>query len=153
MIFLAGLAFWATVTYYFFFRDGGREVTWKDFVNNYLSKGVVSSRGAFDLSALKWLKALFSEGVCFDPQVDRLEVINKRYVKVVFSAGKSAMDGVSGRDAGPGSGFWTFQNQLTLLVLPCSSTCGSTSGVWTPSSGTWRRPSTSWASRARTGCP
>lgn len=42
MIFLTGLAFWATVTYYFFFRDGGREVTWKDFVNNYLSKGVVS---------------------------------------------------------------------------------------------------------------
>ncbi|XP_029686742.1 AFG3-like protein 2 isoform X2 [Takifugu rubripes] len=65
MIFLAGLAFWATVTYYFFFRDGGREVTWKDFVNNYLSKGVV----------------------------DRLEVINKRYVKVVFSTGKSPMDG------------------------------------------------------------
>ena len=25
----------------FFFRDGGREVTWKDFVNNYLSKGAV----------------------------------------------------------------------------------------------------------------
>lgn len=45
MFFLTGLAFWATVTYYFFFRDGGREVTWKDFVNNYLSKGVVSVSG------------------------------------------------------------------------------------------------------------
>uniref|UniRef100_A0A7N8X1Q5 AFG3-like AAA ATPase 2 n=1 Tax=Mastacembelus armatus TaxID=205130 RepID=A0A7N8X1Q5_9TELE len=43
MYFLSGVAFWATVTYYFFFRDGGREVTWKDFVNNYLSKGVVRS--------------------------------------------------------------------------------------------------------------
>lgn len=42
MFLLSGAAFWATVTYYFFFRDGGREVTWKDFVNNYLSKGVVS---------------------------------------------------------------------------------------------------------------
>lgn len=41
MYFLSGAAFWATVTYYFFLRDGGREVTWKDFVNNYLSKGVV----------------------------------------------------------------------------------------------------------------
>lgn len=45
MFFLTGLAFWATVSYYFFFRDGGREVTWKDFVNSYLSKGVVSVSG------------------------------------------------------------------------------------------------------------
>uniref|UniRef100_UPI0037E989C8 mitochondrial inner membrane m-AAA protease component AFG3L2 n=1 Tax=Semicossyphus pulcher TaxID=241346 RepID=UPI0037E989C8 len=65
MYFLSGAAFWTTITYYFFFRDGGREVTWKDFVNNYLSKGVV----------------------------DRLEVVNKRYVKVVFSAGKPQGDG------------------------------------------------------------
>ncbi|XP_026005385.1 mitochondrial inner membrane m-AAA protease component AFG3L2 isoform X1 [Astatotilapia calliptera] len=65
MYFLSGVAFWTTVTYYFFLRDGGREVTWKDFVNNYLSKGVV----------------------------DRLEVVNKRYVKVVFSAGKTPADG------------------------------------------------------------
>ncbi|XP_062284973.1 AFG3-like protein 2 isoform X1 [Scomber scombrus] len=65
MYFLSGVAFWTTVTYYFVLRDGGREVTWKDFVNNYLSKGVV----------------------------DRLEVVNKRYVKVVFSAGKTPVDG------------------------------------------------------------
>ncbi|KAM6989964.1 LOW QUALITY PROTEIN: mitochondrial inner membrane m-AAA protease component AFG3L2-like [Tautogolabrus adspersus] len=65
MYLLTGAAFWTTVTYYFFFRDGGREVTWKDFVNNYLSKGVV----------------------------DRLEVVNKRFVKVVFSPGKTQSDG------------------------------------------------------------
>uniref|UniRef100_A0AAQ5ZGV0 AAA+ ATPase domain-containing protein n=1 Tax=Amphiprion ocellaris TaxID=80972 RepID=A0AAQ5ZGV0_AMPOC len=65
MYFLCGLAFWISVSYYFFFRDGGREVTWKDFVNNYLAKGVV----------------------------DRLEVVNKRYVKVVFSPGKTPVDG------------------------------------------------------------
>ncbi|XP_059200499.1 AFG3-like protein 2 [Centropristis striata] len=65
MYFLSATAFWTTVMYYIFFRDGGREVTWKDFVNNYLSKGVV----------------------------DRLEVINKRYVKVVFSSGTSPVDG------------------------------------------------------------
>lgn len=41
MYFLFGAAFWTAVTYYFFFRDGGREVTWKDFVNGYLAKGVV----------------------------------------------------------------------------------------------------------------
>ncbi|KAK5611926.1 AFG3-like protein 2 [Crenichthys baileyi] len=65
MYLLSGMAFWTAVTYYFFLRDGGREVTWKDFVNNYLSKGAV----------------------------DRLEVVNKRYVKVVFSPGKTPLDG------------------------------------------------------------
>ncbi|XP_073704578.1 mitochondrial inner membrane m-AAA protease component AFG3L2 [Garra rufa] len=65
MYFLCGTAFWTVVTYYFFLRDGGREVTWKDFVNGYLAKGVV----------------------------DRLEVINKRYVKVVFTPGKTPVDG------------------------------------------------------------
>nr|XP_046265477.1 AFG3-like protein 2 isoform X2 [Scatophagus argus] len=62
---LGAAGFWAFVSYYFFFRDEGREVTWKDFVSNYLSKGVV----------------------------DRLEVVNKRYVKVVFSPGKTQLDG------------------------------------------------------------
>uniref|UniRef100_A0A8C1S098 AFG3-like AAA ATPase 2 n=1 Tax=Cyprinus carpio TaxID=7962 RepID=A0A8C1S098_CYPCA len=65
LYFLCGTAFWTAVTYYFFFRDGGREVTWKDFVNGYLAKGVV----------------------------DRLEVINKRYVKVIFTPGKTPVDG------------------------------------------------------------
>lgn len=31
----------------------------------------------------------------FVPQVERLEVVNKRYVKVVFSSGKMPVDGVS----------------------------------------------------------
>ncbi|XP_048858056.1 AFG3-like protein 2 isoform X1 [Brienomyrus brachyistius] len=65
MYFLSAAAFWTTVGYYFFFRNAAREVTWKDFVNNYLSKGVV----------------------------DRLEVTNKRYVKVIFSSGKAPVDG------------------------------------------------------------
>lgn len=42
MFFLTGLAFWTSVAYYFLFRDGGHEVSWKEFVSNYLSKGVVS---------------------------------------------------------------------------------------------------------------
>ncbi|XP_032420987.1 mitochondrial inner membrane m-AAA protease component AFG3L2 isoform X1 [Xiphophorus hellerii] len=62
---LTGVAFWTAITYYFFLRDGGREVTWKDFVNNYLAKGVV----------------------------ERLEVVNKRYVRVAFSPGKTPLDG------------------------------------------------------------
>lgn len=65
MYFLGGTAFWLAMGYYFFIRDGGREVTWKDFVNSYLAKGVV----------------------------DRLEVVNKRYVKVIFTPGKTPVDG------------------------------------------------------------
>lgn len=64
MYLLSGAALWMSAVYYLW-RDGGREVTWKDFVNNFLSKGAV----------------------------ERLEVVNKRYVKVVFSPGKSPMDG------------------------------------------------------------
>ncbi|KAK5920227.1 hypothetical protein CgunFtcFv8_024062 [Champsocephalus gunnari] len=66
MYFLGGAFFWTTIFYFIFFRDGGREVTWKDFVNNFLSKGVV----------------------------DRLEVVNKRFVKVAFSSGQAPVDGM-----------------------------------------------------------
>ncbi|KAJ3596503.1 hypothetical protein NHX12_002910 [Muraenolepis orangiensis] len=57
---LTGLAFGVTVAY--LLRDGGREVTWKDFINNHLAKGTV----------------------------ERLEVVNKRFVKVVFTPGTPA---------------------------------------------------------------
>ncbi|KAJ1203892.1 hypothetical protein NDU88_007673 [Pleurodeles waltl] len=62
--FMASALFWAGVTYYAFFRNS-REITWKDFVNNYLTKGVV----------------------------DRLEVVNKRYVRVVFTPGNFPVEG------------------------------------------------------------
>ncbi|XP_033849104.3 AFG3-like protein 2 [Acipenser ruthenus] len=65
LYFMGCAAFWAAVTYYFFFWNSGREVTWKDFLNNYLSKGFV----------------------------DRLEVVNKRYVRVIFTPGKLPVDG------------------------------------------------------------
>ncbi|XP_078543723.1 mitochondrial inner membrane m-AAA protease component AFG3L2 isoform X2 [Lissotriton helveticus] len=63
--FMASALFWAGVTYYVFFRNSSREITWKDFVNNYLTKGVV----------------------------DRLEVVNKRYVRVVFTPGNFPIEG------------------------------------------------------------
>ncbi|XP_069476579.1 mitochondrial inner membrane m-AAA protease component AFG3L2 isoform X2 [Ambystoma mexicanum] len=63
--FMASALFWAGVTYYVFFRNASREITWKDFVNNYLTKGIV----------------------------DRLEVVNKRYVRVVFTPGKFPIEG------------------------------------------------------------
>ncbi|XP_067905351.1 mitochondrial inner membrane m-AAA protease component AFG3L1-like isoform X2 [Heterodontus francisci] len=44
---------------YFYYRDPGREITWKDFVNYYLARGMV----------------------------DRLEVVNKQFVRVIFTPG------------------------------------------------------------------
>lgn len=44
---------------YFYYRDPGREITWKDFVSYYLARGVV----------------------------DRLEVVNKQFVRVIFNPG------------------------------------------------------------------
>uniref|UniRef100_A0A673VRY8 AFG3 like matrix AAA peptidase subunit 2 n=1 Tax=Suricata suricatta TaxID=37032 RepID=A0A673VRY8_SURSU len=65
MYFLWTALFWGGVMFYFLFKSSGREITWKDFVNNYLSKGVV----------------------------DRLEVVNKRFVRVTFTPGKTPVDG------------------------------------------------------------
>ncbi|XP_012325483.1 AFG3-like protein 2 isoform X2 [Aotus nancymaae] len=65
MYFLWTAVFWGGVVFYFLFKRSGREITWKDFVNNYLSKGVV----------------------------DRLEVVNKRFVRVNFIPGKTPVDG------------------------------------------------------------
>ncbi|KAL7984416.1 hypothetical protein Chor_002986 [Crotalus horridus] len=63
--FISTSLFWSVVIYYVIFRNSGREITWKDFANNYLSKGIV----------------------------DKLEVVNKRFVRVVFIPGKSPVDG------------------------------------------------------------
>ncbi|KAM6973313.1 mitochondrial inner membrane m-AAA protease component AFG3L1-like [Aplochiton taeniatus] len=49
----------------YYFRDTGKEITWKDFVHRYLGRGVV----------------------------DRLEVVNKQYVRVVLIPGADAADG------------------------------------------------------------
>ncbi|KAM9098349.1 AFG3-like protein 2 [Sarcophilus harrisii] len=65
MYFVWSFLSWAVIMFYFFFKNSGREITWKDFVNNYLSKGVV----------------------------DRLEVVNKRFVRVTFTPGKTPVDG------------------------------------------------------------
>ncbi|XP_054394148.1 AFG3-like protein 2 isoform X4 [Pongo abelii] len=65
MYFLWTALFWGGVMFYLLLKRSGREITWKDFVNNYLSKGVV----------------------------DRLEVVNKRFVRVTFAPGKTPVDG------------------------------------------------------------
>uniref|UniRef100_A0A8C7VXI1 AAA+ ATPase domain-containing protein n=1 Tax=Oncorhynchus mykiss TaxID=8022 RepID=A0A8C7VXI1_ONCMY len=50
-----GFAGMASAFLYFYFRETGKEVSWKDFINNYLARGLV----------------------------DRLEVVNKQYVRVI----------------------------------------------------------------------
>ncbi|KAM9308912.1 mitochondrial inner membrane m-AAA protease component AFG3L2 [Gastrophryne carolinensis] len=63
--FLITAGFWAFATYYIFFRKVQVEITWKDFVNNYLSQGLV----------------------------DRLQVVNKRFVRVIVTSNKTPWDG------------------------------------------------------------
>lgn len=62
---LSSVLFWSFATYYIFFRKSPVEITWKDFVNNYLSEGLV----------------------------DRLQVVNKRYVRVILSPQKTPWEG------------------------------------------------------------
>uniref|UniRef100_A0A7N8WNI6 AFG3-like AAA ATPase 1 n=1 Tax=Mastacembelus armatus TaxID=205130 RepID=A0A7N8WNI6_9TELE len=52
----------SSILLYFGFRDSGREISWKEFVHRYLGRGVV----------------------------DRLEVINKQYVRVILVPGADA---------------------------------------------------------------
>ncbi|XP_056137381.1 AFG3-like protein 1 [Lampris incognitus] len=54
-----------SVLLFLYFRDTGREITWKDFVNRYLGRDMV----------------------------DRLEVINKQYVRVILVPGADSSDG------------------------------------------------------------
>lgn len=42
LVTVAGLT---SLLLYFYFRDNSREISWKDFVHNYVSRGVVSSTG------------------------------------------------------------------------------------------------------------
>ncbi|XP_061631023.1 AFG3-like protein 1 isoform X2 [Phyllopteryx taeniolatus] len=49
----------ASALLYVYFRDNGREISWKDFVHRYLGRGIV----------------------------DRLEVVNKQYVRVILVPG------------------------------------------------------------------
>ncbi|XP_028813177.1 AFG3-like protein 1 [Denticeps clupeoides] len=50
---------------YLYFRDPGKEITWKDFVHRYLARGLV----------------------------DRLEVVNKQFVRVILVPGAEVSDG------------------------------------------------------------
>ncbi|XP_059391831.1 AFG3-like protein 1 [Carassius carassius] len=55
----------ASVLLYLYLRDPGREITWKDFVHRYLDRGLV----------------------------ERLEVVNKQFVRVILVPGADSSDG------------------------------------------------------------
>ncbi|XP_026095356.1 AFG3-like protein 1 [Carassius auratus] len=57
----------ASVLLYLYLRDPGREITWKDFVHRYLDRGLV----------------------------ERLEVVNKQFVRVILVPGANSSEGVS----------------------------------------------------------
>ncbi|XP_073487412.1 mitochondrial inner membrane m-AAA protease component AFG3L2 isoform X1 [Aquarana catesbeiana] len=63
--FLSSLGLWMVATYFIFYRRTQVEITWKDFINNYLSQGLV----------------------------DRLQVVNKRYVRVILASHKTPWEG------------------------------------------------------------
>uniref|UniRef100_A0A8C8R6C1 AFG3 like matrix AAA peptidase subunit 2 n=1 Tax=Pelusios castaneus TaxID=367368 RepID=A0A8C8R6C1_9SAUR len=61
---LSGLIFWGCIGLLFVLIRPGKEITWKDFVNDFLAKGMV----------------------------ERLEVVNKHFVRVVFIQGMSPVE-------------------------------------------------------------
>ncbi|XP_061133158.1 AFG3-like protein 1 isoform X1 [Syngnathus typhle] len=62
--FAIGAAGMASAFFYFYFRETGFQISWKDFVHHYLRKGLV----------------------------DHLEVVNKQYVKVIPARGVNTSD-------------------------------------------------------------
>ncbi|CRL00090.1 CLUMA_CG013372, isoform A [Clunio marinus] len=66
MLLFGALGFIAFVSALTFFEMGYKEISWKDFVNNYLTRGVV----------------------------EKLEVVNKKWVRIRLTPGNSASDGV-----------------------------------------------------------
>lgn len=78
-----------SVLLYLYFRDNGREISWKDFVHRYISRGVVRrpfSRTSHCACVSHGLDS-GAESVCVCVQVDRLEVVNKQYVRVILVPG------------------------------------------------------------------
>lgn len=80
-------------------------------------------------------------------QVERLEVINKQYVRVVLQPGADP-DAVRA-PANQQSAAPSCCPRLTLALTFCRATSGSTSAAWTPLRGTWSWLTPSWAWRHR----
>lgn len=73
-----------------------QEITWKEFVTEYLNRGVVSGLPLLRddiLLHLLVMQVILTPG--FLLQVTKLEVVNKSWVRVVLSAGSQANNSVS----------------------------------------------------------
>lgn len=83
---------------YFYFRETGVQISWKDFVHYFLSRGLVGVTSfvhCFSMHLICFRPVFFDQAVLFSSQVDHLEVINKQYVKVIPAQGVNSSEVVS----------------------------------------------------------
>ncbi|XP_046536678.1 dynein regulatory complex subunit 4 isoform X4 [Equus quagga] len=79
----------AGVAFYLYFRDPGKEITWKHFVQYYLARGLV--RGFTVCPGRRWCTRSVSRNPKqSQPRVDRLEVVSKQFVRVIPAPGTSS---------------------------------------------------------------
>lgn len=81
---------------YFYLRETGVQISWKDFVHYYLSRELVGLTVVINVGAF-WSFFFFFTKLLFvlPTQVDHLEVINKQYVKVIPAQGVNTSEVVS----------------------------------------------------------
>ncbi|XP_070468617.1 mitochondrial inner membrane m-AAA protease component AFG3L1-like isoform X2 [Equus przewalskii] len=79
----------AGVAFYLYFRDPGKEITWKHFVQYYLARGLV--RGFTVCPGRRWCTRSVSRNPKqSQPRVDQLEVVSKQFVRVIPAPGTSS---------------------------------------------------------------
>lgn len=84
---------------YFYLRETGVQISWKDFVHYYLSRGLVGLMIVINVGAFWYIYIFFTYFTkllfVLSTQVDHLEVINKQYVKVIPAQGVNSSEVVS----------------------------------------------------------
>lgn len=80
---------------YFYFRETGVQISWKDFVHYFLSRGLVGVATVVSMHLIRYGSACSDQTRPDLTQVDHLEVINKQYVKVVPVQGVKSAEVVS----------------------------------------------------------
>lgn len=87
-----GAAGMATAFVYFHFRETGVQVSWKDFVDRYLSRGLVRDMEHFIFT---FVSVSTQYVLVISAQVGRMEVVNKEYVKAFPADGVNSSEVVS----------------------------------------------------------
>ncbi|XP_078800653.1 mitochondrial inner membrane m-AAA protease component AFG3L1 isoform X3 [Oryzias latipes] len=84
-----GAAGMATAFVYFHFRETGVQVSWKDFVDRYLSRGLVRDMEHFIFT---FVSVSTQYVLVISAQVGRMEVVNKEYVKAFPADGVNSSE-------------------------------------------------------------